>query len=299
VTDGYDFSNDVEVIAGDDLALVDRDDLARAHFVVLPYNGSSIPLSDAISRLRDVQVLQTLTAGFDNFLPLVPHGVTLCNAAGVHDASTSEMAVVLTLSALRDIPQSLHAQDRGEWIHYVSRSLYGKLVALIGYGGVGSNTEARLLPFGCRVQPFATTARGHVRAVADLQEFLPSADVVILTVPLNDSTRGMVDAAFIAAMKPGALLVNVARGPVVDTEALLQALQRGHIQAALDVTDPEPLPEDHPLWHAPGVLIAPHLGGDTDVFENFARTRIHRQFDLWQSREPLECVIAGSATPYR
>jgi phosphoglycerate dehydrogenase-like enzyme len=127
--------------------------------------------------------------------------------------------------------------------------------------------------------------------VADLPELLPSADVVILTVPLNASTRGLVDATFIDAMKPGALLVNVARGPVVDTDALVAALRRGRIRAALDVTEPEPLPHDHPLWSVPNALIAPHLGGDTDAFEPRARTRVHAQWDLWLSGRPLECVV--------
>lgn len=298
VMDGFELPSDAVVIPGDDVALLDPETLARGHFVVLAYQGYSIPFAEAFAQMRDARVIQTLTAGFDGIVDLVPPGVTLCNAAGVHDPSTSEMAVALTLAALRDIPQSVHAQDRGEWIHYFSRSLYGKNVALVGYGGVGSATEARLLPFECHVQPFATRARGHVKAISALTDYLPEADVVILTVPLNSSTRGMVDADFLAAMKPGALLVNVARGPVVDTAALVEALASGRVQAALDVTDPEPLPPDHALWSAPGVLIAPHLGGDTDAFEGRARDRIHAQLRLWLARQPLECVIVGSPTPY-
>lgn len=293
VSQGYPLPAGYRFEAGDDLADVDPDVLAAAHFVVMPYNGSSITIAEAIGRMRDVRVIQLLTAGFDNVLQHVPAGVTMCNAGGVHDASTSEMALVLTLAALRDVPESVHAQDRGEWIHYVSRSLWRKRVVLIGHGGVGKATEARLLPFECEVVPVATHARGHVRAATDLPSLLPDADVVILTVPLTDATRGLVDAGFLAAMKPGALLVNVARGPVVDTDALVAALRDRRISAALDVTDPEPLPPDHPLWSAPNTLIAPHLGGDTDAFEPRARARVHAQWDLWLSGAPLECVITG------
>ena len=298
VTDGLTLPDDIEVVPGDDLADVSLEDMRRADFVVMPYNGSAISEEEAISRMPNIKVIQTLTAGFDGILPLVPAGVTLCNAAGVHDVSTAEMALVLTLTSMRGVPGFLHAQDRHEWVHYVSHSLATKTVALIGYGGVGTATEKRLLAFDCMVVPFATHARDHVRSIADLPTFLPQADVVVITVPLNESTHGLVDAAFLGAMKPGALLVNVARGPVVDTDALVQALHDGHVHAALDVTDPEPLPTDHPLWSAPNVVIAPHLGGDTDVFEGRARVRAHDQILRWANRAALDCVIAGSPTPY-
>jgi phosphoglycerate dehydrogenase-like enzyme len=291
ISEGFDLPDGFRFVVGDDLAEVDPSVLGVAEFVVLPYLGSSIPLAEAIARMTHVAVIQTLTAGFDNVVPLVPSGVTLCNAAGVHDVSTAEMAVALTLAALRDLPQSVHAQDRGEWVHYFSRSLHGKTVVLIGYGEVGKATEARLLPFGCSVLPFATTPRDHVRAVAQVPDFLPSADVVVLAVPLNETTHHLVDHRFIALMKPGSLLVNVARGPVVDTDALVAALHAGTIQAALDVTDPEPLPADHPLWSAPGTLIAPHLGGDTDAFASRARRRAHDQLARWTSGQSLECVV--------
>ncbi len=291
VADGYSFPGDVRVVIGDDLADVTRDDLATADYVVLPYMGSSISIAEAIERMTNVSVIQTLTAGFDNVVHLVPQNVTLCNAAGVHDASTSEMAVLLTLSSLRDIPQSVHAQDRSEWVHYFSRSLATKTVLLIGYGGVGKATEKRLLPFECTVIPVASRARDHVHSLDELDVLIPQADIVILTVPLNEGTARLVDSTFIARMKPGALLVNVARGPVVDTDALVTALHEGRIHAALDVTDPEPLPSDHPLWSAPNTLIAPHLGGDTDVFEPRARKRVHDQWDRWLSGRPLDCII--------
>lgn len=297
IMEGVDLPLGFRHVSGDDLADVDASVLGIAEFVVLPYLGSSIPLPEAIARMHHVRVIQTLTAGFDGIEPLVPTGVTLCNAAGVHDVSTAEMAVLLTLAALRDIPQSVRAQDRQEWVHYFSRSLHGKTVVLIGHGEVGKATEARLLPFGCSVLPFATSARNHVRDISDVRTALPGADVVILTVPLTARTHHMVDADFLGAMKRGSLLVNVARGPVVDTHALVTALHSGQVHAALDVTDPEPLPADHPLWSAPHTLIAPHLGGDTDAFAARARRRAHDQLHRWVTGQPLECVIVGSSTP--
>ena len=243
--------------------------------------------------MKNVKVIQTLTAGFDNVLPHLPSGVTLCNAAGVHDDSTSELALALTLAAQREIPKTVRAQDRGEWLHFFAPSLADKNVLLIGYGGVGKAVEKRLLSFECSVTPVATRARDHVKAISELPELIPLADIVILTVPLNDQTRDLVDAKFIAKMKQNSLLVNVARGPVVNTDALLDALTSGKIRAALDVTSPEPLPTDHPLWSAPNCLITPHLGGETDIFEKRARKRIHSQLALWLTGEPLECVVRG------
>jgi phosphoglycerate dehydrogenase-like enzyme len=156
---------------------------------------------------------------------------------------------------------------------------------------VGKAAEKRLLAFGCSVIPVAQSARDHVRAVQDLPELIPSADVIMLIVPGNAGTTNLVDAKFLASMKTGSLLVNVARGVVVDTAALVAELKSGRINAALDVTDPEPLPPDHELWDLPNVIITSHNGGEGDVFWDRARTRIHSQFDLWFAGKPLECAI--------
>lgn len=291
IVDGYKFPSDVQVTESDDLADVDPEVLAKANLVVLPYEGSSISDQEAISRMKSVEVIQTLTAGFDGVFPHVPPGVTLCNAAGVHDDSTSELAVLLTLSALRDMPRSFQAQKDHHWETYFAKSLADKNVLLIGYGNVGKACERRLLAFGCNVIPVATSARDHVHAVSELPDLIPAADVVILIVPNNPGTVNLVDAKFLSLMKDGALLVNVARGVVVDTEALLSKLLTGRISAALDVTDPEPLPASHPLWDLPNVIITPHNGGEGDIFWGRARTRIHRQFDLWLSGQTLECIV--------
>lgn len=291
IVKGYDFPVDVQVTECDDLGELSADVIAGAEFVVLPYEGSSISIKDAIARMTNVKVIQTLTAGFDNVQPFMPVGVTLCNAAGVHDDATSELAVLLTLSVLRDMPRSYKAQQEHHWETYFARSLADKTVLLIGYGNVGKAAEKRLLGFGCKVIPVARTARDHVHAISDLPKLIPLADVVMLIVPNNPGTVNLVDAKFLASMKDDSVLVNVARGVVVDTEALLAELRTGRISAALDVTEPEPLPADHPLWSLPNVIITSHNGGEGDVFWDRARARIHSQFDLWLAGKPLECVI--------
>jgi phosphoglycerate dehydrogenase-like enzyme len=288
---GYEFPADVEVTECDDLVELSLEVIGDADFVVLPYEGSSLTIQEAIGRMRSVKVIQTLTAGFDNVQPFVPAAVTLCNAAGVHDDATSELAVLLTLSALRDMPRSFKAQQDHHWETYFARSLADKTVLLIGYGNVGKAAEKRLLGFGCKVIPVARTARDHVHAISELPNLIPTADVVMLIVPNNPGTVNLVDAKFLASMKDDSVLVNVARGVVVDTDALVAELKTGRISAALDVTEPEPLPADHPLWSLPNVIITSHNGGEGDVFWNRARTRIHSQFDLWLAGKPLECVI--------
>ena len=287
----YAFPADVQVTECDDLGELSADVIGSAEFVVLPYEGSTISIQEAIARLANVKVIQTLTAGFDNVQPSVPAEVTLCNAAGVHDDATSELAVLLTLSVLRDMPRSYKAQQDRHWETYFSRSLADKTVLLIGYGNVGKAAEKRLLGFGCKVIPVARTARDHVHAISELPNLIPSADVVMLIVPNNPGTVNLVDAKFLASMKDGSVLVNVARGVVVDTDDLMTELKTGRISAALDVTEPEPLPADHPLWSLPNVIITSHNGGEGDVFWDRARARIHSQFDLWLAGKPLECVI--------
>ena len=291
ITLGYEFPADVQVTECDDLGALSLEVISSADFVILPYEGSSISIPETMSRLKSVKVIQTLTAGFDNVLPHVPSGVTLCNAAGVHDDATSELAVLLTLSSLRDMPRSFKAQQEHHWETYFARSLADKNVLLIGYGNVGKAAEKRLLAFGCTVTPVAQSARDHVRAVSELPDLIPLADVIVLIVPGNAGTKNLVDAKFLASMKDGSLLVNVARGVVVDTQALVAELKTGRIHAALDVTEPEPLPADHALWDMPNVIITSHNGGEGDVFWDRARTRIHSQFELWFAGKPLDCVI--------
>ncbi len=288
---GFEFPADVSVAYSDDLADAPLDVMNDAHFIVLPYLGSSIGMDEIIRRSPNAQVIQTLTAGFDSVLPHIPDGVTLCNLSRVHDSSTAELAIALTLSVLRDLPRTIHAQANSYWETFFARSLTDKKVLLIGYGEVGKATEKRLLGFECEVTCVASSARDGVHGIDEVLSLVPDADVIILTVPLNEGTRGLVNAEFLRAMKDDSILVNVARGPVVVTDALIAELRTGRISAAVDVTDPEPIPADHELWTVPNLLITPHVGGETDVYEPRARKRIHRQLDLWLSGEPLESVI--------
>jgi phosphoglycerate dehydrogenase-like enzyme len=252
-----------------------------------------------LEQMRNLQIVQTLTAGVDDVTAqlssLVP-GVRLCNARGVHEASTAELALTLTLASLRGIPGFVRAQQQGHWQSGFHPALADKNVLIVGYGAIGSAIEDRLVPFEvARVARVArsrrTTARGPVHPFTELPALLPEADVVILSTPLTETTRGLVDAEFLARMKDGALLVNVARGPVVDTKALLMELEGGRIGAALDVTDPEPLPPAHPLWQAPGVLISPHVGGPTSAFLPRAKRLVVDQLTRFVNREPLRNVI--------
>ncbi|MFI6847919.1 2-hydroxyacid dehydrogenase [Kitasatospora sp. NBC_00085] len=269
--------------------------LDEVEFFVIPYTCTSaaVPLLARMPRLR---VVQSLSAGVEELLPVLPAGVVLCNARGVHDASTAELAVTLVLSSLRGVPGFVRAQDADAWEGGSFASLAGRTVLVVGHGSIGAAVEERLVPFECEVLRVArtarTAARGPVHALADLPDLLPRADVVVLTVPLTDGTRGLVDAAFLAAMKDGALLVNVARGAVVDTGALLAELQGGRLAAALDVTDPEPLPAGHPLWRAPNTLITPHVGGNSSAFLPRGLRLIRTQLERFLAGGPLENVVA-------
>ena len=270
----------------------------EVEFFVLP-NLFMNAHPELMARMPRLKVAQTLTAGYENVEPYVPEGVTLCNARGLHDASTAELAVTLTLSALRGIPRYVRLAEHGDWSPTyklgegaVDDALADKTVLILGYGSIGSAIERRLAGFEVEVLRVARSAReGGVHAFSEIDTLLPQADVVIAVVPATDETRGMIDARFLARMKDGALLVNVARGPVVDTKALLAELETGRITAALDVTDPEPLPREHPLWRAPGVLISPHVGGPTSAFLPRAKRLLVDQLTRFVNREPLRNVI--------
>ncbi|MFE3946683.1 2-hydroxyacid dehydrogenase [Streptomyces sp. NPDC059118] len=274
-------------------------DPADCAFYVVPYMKGPEVAVRPLGAMTGVRVVQTLSAGIDHVEPalgLLPAGVRLCNAKGVHEASTAELALTLILSSLRGVPGFVHGQDEEEWRSGFYPALADKSVLIVGYGSIGAAIEDRLAPFECaRVARVArsarTTARGPVHTLDDLPALLPEADVVVLSTPLNPSTQGLVDAEFLAAMPDGALLVNVARGGVVDTEALLLELQSGRLRAALDVTDPEPLPAGHPLWHAPHVLITPHVGGSTSAFEPRAKRLLAGQLSLFAAGEPVRNVV--------
>ncbi|MDJ0341401.1 2-hydroxyacid dehydrogenase [Streptomyces sp. H10-C2] len=273
-------------------------DPAEAAFYVVPYMKGAAVAVRPLSRMTGVRVVQTLSAGVDNVaghLGQLPPGVRLCNARGVHEASTAELTLALVLASLRGIPRFVRGQDAEEWRDGFYPALADKNVLVIGYGAIGTAIEDRLTPFECDVVRVARTARpsprGPVHALSELPELLPQADVVILSTPLTEATRGLAGAEFLSRMKDGALLVNVARGPVVDTKALLAELESGRLLAALDVTDPEPLPAGHPLWHVPGLLISPHVGGSTSAFLPRAKRLLRAQLFRFATGEPLNNVV--------
>jgi phosphoglycerate dehydrogenase-like enzyme len=241
-----------------------------------------------------LRTIQCLWAGVDSFWPFVPDGVALHNAAGVHDTSTAELALALMLARLRRLDD--FARQPGTWIHEETPALADSRVLIVGYGSIGKAIERRLAGFEVDVVRVARTARDvegpagvvHVHSHAELPALLADVDVVVLITPLTDETRGLVDAAFLGRMKDGALLVNVARGAVVDTAALTAEVRTGRLEAALDVTDPEPLPPDHPLWSLPGVLISPHTGGLSTAFEPRAKRLVAAQLRRWRAGEPLD-----------
>jgi len=270
------------------------DSVTDVELYVLPYMAGPAALLP-IAAMPRLRVVQTLTAGFDDVLPHVPPGVTLCNARGVHDASTAELAVALMLASLRGIDDFARASARGSWLHGQRPALADRRVLIVGYGSVGAAVEARLAGFEVEVTRVARTARsarlGPVHGFERLPELLAAADVVVLCVPLSPETTAMADAAFLAAMPDGALLVNVARGAVVDTEALLAEAASGRLRAALDVTDPEPLPPGHRLWSTPGVLVSPHVGGNTSAFLPRAHALLAEQLGRFAAGAGLLNVV--------
>ncbi|MET8783386.1 2-hydroxyacid dehydrogenase [Streptomyces sp. NPDC004589] len=274
-------------------------DPADCAFYAVPYMKGSEVAVRPMAAMTSVRVVQTLSAGVDHVEPglsRLPEGVLLCNARGVHDASTAELALALILASLRGIPDFVRGQDREEWRAGFRPALADRSVLIVGYGAVGAAVEDRLVPFEvARVARVARhereTERGHVHPLSRLSELLPEADVVVIVTPLTEETKGMVDAGFLARMKDGALLVNMARGAVVDTGALLAEAETGRLMAALDVTDPEPLPKGHPLWHAPGVLISPHVGGPTSAFRPRVKRLLGLQLNRFAQGEPLQNVV--------
>jgi phosphoglycerate dehydrogenase-like enzyme len=262
----------------------------EVEFVLTP------PLFKAVELLRSfprLTVVQTVSAGVDRILPHVPEGVTLCDARGVHGGAVAEWALAATLAVVREVPRFVQDQAVAEWNTITTDELTGKRVLVIGAGDLGQNIARRLAAFDAEPTLVARSAREGVRPTSELPSLLPDAEIVIVVVPLTEETTRMVDARFLGAMPDGALLVNAARGPVVDTEALLSELSAGRLKAALDVTDPEPLPPGHPLWRAPGVLITPHVAGNVPGFPRRALQLAVAQVERFVAGEQLENVVSS------
>jgi len=265
---------------------------ADVEFYVPPFFPAMAAIT-AIAQLPGLRVVQAQTAGVERLLPQVPPGVTLCNARGVHDASTAEWVVAVTLAALRDLPYFAAEQAAQRWSYRFTDSLADKSVLIVGYGSIGGAVERRLSGFEVEIRRVARRPRDGVSASSELPDLLPHADVVILLAPVTPETIGMVDARFLARMKDGALLVNAARGSLVMTGALTEELQRGRLRAAVDVTDPEPLPPGHPWWGLRGVLITPHVAASTSAQDRRMLAFLRAQAERFTRGEALANVVAG------
>ncbi len=254
-----------------------------------------------LGSLTSLDVVQTLNSGVD-WLPPLPAGVRLCNASGVHDAPVAEWVVAVVLADAKRLPHFVDAQRAGRWDHTANlafadgipaRDLAESRALIIGHGSIGRAVADRLRAFGVEVVGVARRQRADTHSLAEIPALLPHADVVVLLAPATPATHHLVDAAFLAAMKPGALLVNAARGSLVDHDALLDTLRGGRIRAALDATDPEPLPDDHPLWSAPGVLVTPHVAGSSAHWQRRAYTLVGDQIRRWATGAALLNVREG------
>lgn len=283
-------------------------------FWILPFQRRDA--AETFTHLRGVKVVQSMMAGVDWITPWLPKDIVLCDGRGIHDISASEWVLAATLASLKRFPLYRDMQLQGMWkgqatvndgflneggaqvgqYRVLGEDLAGKTVLIVGYGSIGAAIEARLIPFGVNILRIARTPRpeNDVHSVADLHRLIPEADIVVVIVPLTGETRGLIGSAEIGLMKHGALLVNAARGPVVVTDALLEALTQHRIRAALDVTDPEPLPANHPLWSAPNCLITPHVGGSTPEFIHRAFRFGAKQVRRYLAGEALENVVSDS-----
>ncbi len=266
------------------------DSADEVEVVVLPFGvpPSRMPVLAKLPRLR---LIQLMSAGVEHIVPYVPAGVTLCNARGVHDPAVAEWTMAVILAQLRQLPRFAAAQRAGTWSPAGGELLAGQTVLIVGFGSIGEAVERLLAPFGVTMARIARRARPGVSSLEELPAVLPKADIVIVLLPVTPATTGLVDARFLGQMHDGALLVNAARGSIVDTAALVAELQAGRLRAALDVTDPEPLPAGHPLWSAPGLLLTPHIAGAETTGMGRVMALVRDQLARYAAGEPLLNIV--------
>jgi phosphoglycerate dehydrogenase-like enzyme len=264
--------------------------------VVPPYMDTA----KALAQLANVKtrLVQSQSVGYDGVEQLLPPGIIYANAATVHETSTAELTVALILASQRGIPDFVRAASEGRWAPSWHQSLADRNVLLVGYGGVGKAIEARLLPFEVTVTRVALTARsderGEIHGFDSLHDLLPLADVVVVAVPLTERTTHLIDDSFLSRMHDDSLLVNIARGKVADTNALLAHASSGRLRLALDVTDPEPLPDGHPLFSLANVLISPHVGGATTaMLPRMAHLLNEQIYRILRGDDPLNVVLTS------
>lgn len=260
----------------------------------VPQVEDSTNLDYKFAAMPKLEVTQLTSAGVEDIIDHVPHGVSLCTARGVHGSAVAELVLTVVLATLRQLPHFIEEQRQGRWDPIEADDLRDKRVLIIGAGDLGEQTARRLRSFDAVPVLVAHTARDGIHATSELPSLLPEADVVVLTVPLTPDTTGLVDAEFLSRMPDGALLVNVARGKIVDTSALLAELTSGRLRAALDVMEPEPLPADHPLWTAPNLIITPHAAGFIAQSGPRAFALVNEQVRRYVAGEDLINVAKGA-----
>jgi phosphoglycerate dehydrogenase-like enzyme len=264
-------------------------EILDAEFLVPPSGDARV--LELLGRMPGLRVLQTLSAGVDWLLPATPPGVRICDAGGTRDIAVAEWVLAAILASTMGLDELRDRQREHRWERRQPNELAHSTVMILGDGSIGGAVEARLEPFEVELIRVARHARPGVHAVDDLAALLPRAEIVVVLLPLTPETTGLLGAELLGRLRPGALLVNAARGPIVDTEALLGLLQAGRVRAALDVTDPEPLGADHPLWDAPGTLITPHIAGDTRAAQRRAFALVGEQVGRFVRGEPLANVV--------
>jgi phosphoglycerate dehydrogenase-like enzyme len=254
---------------------------------VVPQWG--VPFEPA--ELPALEVVQVRSAGVDWIVDRIPPHVTLCGARGTRDGAMAEWVVAALLADLKGVRPFAEAQAARRWQRLDIGDLRGLKVLVLGHGSSGRELERLLEPFGAQVRGVARRARDGVAPLSELGSLLPWADALVNLLPLTDATRGLVGAEVLAGLPDGALYVSAGRGPTTDTMALLAELSSGRLRAVLDVVDPEPLPADHPLWEAPGVLISPHVAGDTAGSDRAAWRLVGEQLGRFARGEPLRNVV--------
>jgi phosphoglycerate dehydrogenase-like enzyme len=244
--------------------------------------------------MLNLKYMQMPNAGYDETYPFRREGLSICNARGVHDVSTAELALALTISSLRGLDDFIKAQASGTWLTGTRASLAYSRVAIVGFGSIGKRIAEMLKPFEVDLVAFTRSGSLGTKSMSEFDDLLPTFDVVILIIPANPQSVNLFNKERLALMKNGSLLVNMARGVIVDIDALVSELSTGRIRAALDVTNPEPLPADHPLWQQPGVIISPHVGGNSSAFPRSMKALLGAQFKrLVTGEEPLNVVLRG------
>ncbi|WP_026425422.1 2-hydroxyacid dehydrogenase [Actinokineospora inagensis] len=246
-----------------------------------------------VASLPKLRMVQLLTAGAEAWIGKLPEHVLLSTCTGAHGGSTAEWAMAALLAIYREIREFDRDRANRAWSFHQTETLQDKRVLVVGAGDLGRQLERRLLAFDAEVTMVANAARDGVRGVGELPELLPHHDAVVLMVPMTDATHHLVDAGFLSRMRDNAVLVNAARGPVVDTDALVKELTSRRLRAALDVTDPEPLPAEHPLWSAPGLLLTPHVAGSCTGVHDRAYRVVANQIEQFVRGDEPDNLVRG------